>query len=93
MLVTVKLRSKKKNEINKFLSKFYDTNMDISENLTWQQIYKNPIEISDIIGAYIDNFDSYDIKMWISLDKDIYINISQENGDKVIRYLFEIFPY
>lgn len=93
MLVTVKLRSKKKNEINKFLSKFYDTNMDISENLTWQQIYKNPIEISDIIGAYIDNFDSYDIKMWISLDKDIYINISQENGDKVIRYLFERFPY
>lgn len=93
MLVTVKLRSHKKNEINKFLSKFYNTEMNIPEKLNWQQTYKNPIEISDIIGAFIDNSDSYDLKMWISLDKDIYINISDSNGDKVIRYLFERFPY
>ena len=33
MLVTVKLRSKKKNEINNFLSMFYETNMEISEDL------------------------------------------------------------
>ena len=88
MLVTVKLRSHKKNEINKFLSKFYNTEMNIPEKLNWQQTYKNPIEISDIIGAFIDNSDSYELKMWISLAKDIYINISDSNGDKVIRYLF-----
>lgn len=93
MVVTVKLRSKKKNELNKFLSKFYNTNMDIEENLTWQQNYKNPIEISDIIGAYIDNSDKYNIKMWICIDKNVYININDSNGNDVIKYLFERFPY
>ena len=93
MLVSVKLRSKKKNEINKFLSKFYNTDMNIFDDLTWKQIYTNPIELSDLIGAFIDNSDFFDIKMWISLDKNIYINVTDENGDKIIRYLFERFPY
>ena len=93
MLVTVKLRSKKKKEINNFLSNFYETNMEIPEDLTWQQEYKNPIEASDIIGAFIDNIDSYDLKMWLCLDKDVYINITSQNGNDVIKYLFERFPY
>ena len=93
MLVTVKLRSKKRNEINKFLSKFYNTNLDISDTLAWKKDYNNPIEISDIIGIFIDNFGYFDIKMWICLDKNIYINITDSNGNEVIKYLFERFPY
>ncbi len=93
MFVTVKLRSKRKNEINDFLSKFYNTNMNIPDSLTWQQQYKNPIEISDIIGAFIDNFGSFDIKMWVCLDKNVFIKIDDSNGNDVIRYLFERFPY
>ncbi len=93
MLVTLKLRSKKRNEINKFLSSFYNTNMEISENLIWTKEYQNPIEASEIIGVYIDNIDSYNIKMWLCLDKNIYINITDSNGDDIIKYLFERFPY
>lgn len=93
MLVTLKLKSKKRNEINKFLSSFYNTNMDISENLIWTKEYQNPIEVSEIIGVYIDNIDSYNLKMWLCLDKNIYINITDSNGDDIIKYLFERFPY
>ena len=93
MLVTLKLKSKKKNEINKFLSKFYNTNMDIPEDLSWQQEYKNPIEVSDIIGAFIDNIDLFNFRMWLCLDKDVFINITSRNGNEVIKYLFERFPY
>ena len=93
MLVTVKLRSTKKNEINNFLSMFFETNMGISEDLNWQHEYKNPVEASDIIGAYIDNYDSFNFKMWLCLDKDVYINITHTNGNDVIKYLFERFPY
>ena len=93
MLVSVKLRSRKKNELNKFLSSFYNTDMDIPDELTWQKKYKNPIELSDIIGAYIDNYDTYDLKMWICLDKDTYICVSNMNGNDIIKYLFERFPY
>ena len=92
-MVTVKLRSKKTNEINKFLSSFYNTNMNIPENLTWQKEYKNPIEVSDIIGAFIDNADVYKIKMWICLDTNVYINVTDNNGNSIIKYLFERFPY
>ena len=93
MLVTVKLTSTQKGEINKFLSKFYATNLNISEELKWTKEYKNPIEISDIIGAYVDNLDSFNIHMWINLDKDIFIKITDSNANDVIKYLFERYPY
>ena len=67
--------------------------MNISESSTWQQEYRNPIEVSDIIGVFIDNYESFDLKMWLCLDKDVYINITNSNGNKVIKYLFERFPY
>ena len=93
MLVTVKLTTTQKGEINRFLSKFYTTNLNISEELKWTKEYKNPIEISDIIGAYVDNLDSFNINMWINLDKDIFIKISDSNANDVIKYLFERYPY
>ena len=93
VLVTLKLRSKKRNEINKFLSSFYNTNMEISEKMIWTKEYQNPVEVSEIIGVYIDNIDSYDFRMWLCLDKNIYIHITESNGNEVIKYLFERFPY
>ena len=93
MLVTLTLKSKKKNEINKFLSMFYETNFDIPDELTWKKEYKNPIEVSDIIGAFIDNIDLFNFRMWLCLDKDVFINITSQNGNEVIKYLFERFPY
>ena len=93
MLVTISLRSKKGNEINKFLSSFYETDMRISQDLLWKKEYKNPIEASDIIGAFVDNIDSYDLKMWLCLDKNVYIHVTEHNGNDVIKYLFERFPY
>ena len=93
MLAKVRLQSKKKGELNKFLSIFYDTNLEIEAENKWLKEYKNPVEITDLIGVFIDNINKYDIKMWINLDKDIYIKISEQNADTVIKYLFERYPY
>ena len=93
MIAKVKFQSNKKGELNRFLSEFYDTNLDIQDQVYWEKEYKNPIEISDIIGAYIDNIENFDIKLWICLDKDVYININENNADNVIKYLFERYPY
>lgn len=93
MLVTVRLQSNKKGELNTFLSKYYDTNLEIENDLKWSNEYKNPIEITDLIGAFIDNCDKFYIKMWISLDKDIFIKITEQNADNIIKYLFERYPY
>ena len=93
MYVTVNLYSENKGELNNFLSRFYNTNLDIVDDLKWEKKYANPIELAEIVGVFIDNFDEFNIKMWISLDKDVFININEKNGDSIIRYLYERFPY
>ena len=37
MYVTVNLYSQRQGELNNFLSKFYDTNLEIYENLNWEK--------------------------------------------------------
>lgn len=93
MATVIKIHSKKRGEINKFLSKFYNTNLEIEKKLKWEKEYKNPIEMAELIGTFADNIDEFDIKMWVSLDKDIFINISDKNANNIIKYLFERYPY
>lgn len=94
MSVVVSLYSNKSNEINRFLNsynkEFINNKKDILE---WKKDFKNPIEIADIIGVFIDNNESFDINMWISLDRDFFINVTDSNVNKIIRYLFERYPY
>ena len=93
MYVTVNLYSQKKGELNKFLSKFYNTNLEIYQELTWKKEYSNPIELAEIIGVFLDNMEDYLIHMWVCLDKNVYININEQNGNEIIKYLYERFPY
>ena len=93
MYVTVNLYSQKEGELNKFLSKFYNTNLEIYESFSWEKEYTNPIELAEIIGVFLDNMEDYLIHMWICLDKNVYININEQNGNEVIKYLYERFPY
>lgn len=93
MSVIVDLYSETNNEIKTFLDKFYESETHIDNNLKWEIIYNNPTESSDIISAFIDNEENFKINMWISLDKDFFINVTSNNADKIIRYLFERYPY
>ena len=93
MYVTVNLYSQKEGELNKFLSKFYNTNLEIYEDFSWEKQYTNPIELAEIVGVFIDNIEDYLIHMWICLDKNVYININEQNGNEVIKYLYERFTY
>lgn len=61
--------------------------------MLWQKEFENPIEIADMIGVLMDNKEDYQINMWISLDKDLLINITPNNANEVIRYLYERYPY
>ena len=94
----VKLYSDKENEIYNFLKKFYGDSSAILKSvkestLEWKKDYPNPIEMADIIGIYSENNDKFKLNMWISLDKDVLVNITPFNCDEIIRYLYERFPY
>ena len=93
MNATVNLFSEKKGELNRFLSNFYNTNLNIENKLNWEKKYANPIELAEIIGIFIDNIENYFISMWISLDKNTYIKVTDINADNIIKYLFERYPY
>ena len=92
MSIVVNLYSKNDNQIARFLKSFNKESVEYNI-LEWEKEYKNPIEIADIIGVFIDNNENYDINMWISLDKDFFINVTDNNADQIIRYLFERYPY
>ena len=93
MNVSVNLYSTKENEIGKFLNKFYDDKEKIVENKTWYKEYQNPVEMADIIGVFIDNNEKFQINMWVCLDEGFLLNVTEYNADKIIRYLFERYPY
>ena len=93
MQATVNLYSNQKGELNNFLSRFYNTNLEIYDNLKWEKKYANPLELAEIIGTFIDNINDYNIAMWISLDKNVFISISENNANDIIRYLYERYPY
>lgn len=93
MGVIVSLYSSKKGEINNFLSKFYEKNLNINDSLKWEQTFVNPIDSVNIIGTFIDNKENFDINMWVSLDTGFFINVTDFNSDKIIRYLYERYPY
>ena len=93
MKASINLYSTENGEIQRFLSSFYNKKIELENDLKWNTEFENPIEMNDMIGTFIENNDKYKINMWISLDKGIYINVTDHNADKIIRYIYERFPY
>lgn len=93
MSVTVSLYSTENGEIARFLHDFYEKNIEIKNGLEWEEEFKNPTQSTSIIGAFIDNNEKFKINMWVSLDTGFYINVTDFNADKIIRYLYERYPY
>lgn len=92
----VSLYSISPGELERFLENFFETkNFDktIFSDKHWEKTYPNPVEIVDIIGAYIENINEYNISMWISIDSGVFIKVTEDNADELIRYLYERFPY
>ena len=93
MNATINLYSTQNGEIERFLKSFYNKKIELNNNLKWNKYFDNPIEMSDMIGTFIENNEKFKINMWISLDKGIYIYVTDHNADKIIRYIYERFPY
>ncbi len=93
----IQLFSNKEGEIERFLRQFYShTNSSFSissSQLEWEQAFENPIEMAEMIGVFMDNLEDFQINMWICLDENMLINVTKNNVDDLIRYLYERFPY
>ena len=92
METSINLFSEIKGELNKFLSSFFNKDMKIIDNLSWQKKYKNPVEMTELIGVFVDNHLDYSINFWVCLDNNVYIKVSEQNANALIKYIFERYP-
>lgn len=94
-MYTVTLYTTIEGEINRFLGEYKkeEDTLPLEQDLKWSYQYENPTQIADIIGNYIDNNEKYHFTMWISLDPGLQIQVTDNNADSIIRYLYERFPY
>ena len=92
MEYTIFLYSMQKTEIEKFLSSYFNHEIVLDKN-EWQTFYKNPVEMAEIIGVFIDNIEKFKMNMWMSIDKGFKVNITNNNANQIIKYLYERFPY
>ena len=92
MKPTVKIYSETKGEIEKFLSLYYGKNFSLENPLFWKIEFETPYEIADLIGVFIDNKEKINANMWISLDKDLFICVNDNNSNKLIKYIYERYP-
>ena len=95
MKTFIKLFTNKTGEISRFLKHFYSSKETFANDsvLEWEKTFENPIEMAEMIGVFIDNIDDYKINMWVCLDENMLINVTKNNVDDLIRYLYERFPY
>ena len=93
MKAKVILFSYKDGEINNFLNKFYSHEITHDNFSSWQKEFSNPVEITDFIAAFADNSTHFDMTMWVTLDEDVFMKISSNNSNAIIKYLFERYPY
>lgn len=89
---SVNLFSESKEDLEKFLKSFYKSDKELSEDLTYEEKYENPVDMIELISTIIDNNDRFHIGTWITIDKNIFINITENNLDRVVKYLIERYP-
>ena len=68
------------------------SSINIFSEINWHKSYKNPVEMTDLIGVFIDNHENFKISLWVCLDHDVYIRVSDKNADKLIRYIYQRYP-
>ena len=98
MKTFVRLYSNTQGEIKKFLTQFYFTTDEIlnsveDNTLDLEIVFENPVEMADIVGTFIENKDDFQINLWLCIDEDVLINVTSNNVDEIIKYLYERFPY
>lgn len=93
MKPTINLFSEKTGEIQKFLEAYYSEALELKSDLFYKKEFESPIDMIDFISCFIDNNDKFELNIWISIDKDVYICVTDNNIDTLIKYFYERYPY
>ena len=87
-MYSANLFTENKSTLKDFLNKFYGKQINLENNFNFEKEFENPVDMVELISTLVDNNEKYDIGIWITIDKNLYINITEHNLDKVIKYIF-----
>lgn len=87
------LFTENESDLKEFLNKFYENTINLEDKLSYKKEYENPIDMIELMSTLIDNNEKFNIGIWITFDSNVYINVTEINLNKIIRYLFERYPY
>ncbi len=93
MKPSINLFSEKYGEIKKFLDLYYSKNFNLNNDFSYKKDFESPIEMIDFLCCFIDNNDKFEINLWITIDKNVYICVTDQNLDYLIKYFYERYPY
>jgi len=92
MSVTISLWSTKQGEIKRFLSSYYQKNIQGEEySRRWIGDFINPLDSVDMISALMDNIENYKVAMYIHMENGFLHKITEKNYDDVIKGLIGIY--
>ena len=88
----LKIYSENKKDLEIFLSKFYEKDYILENKEFYELDFENPINMLDILTCYTENSEKFNLNLWISLDKNVFILITEENINEIIKYIYERYP-
>lgn len=93
MKSSINLFSEKSGEIKKFLELYYAKKINLQNSLIYKEEFDTPINMIDFMSCFIDNNNKFEATLWISIDKDVYIYVTENNLNSLIKYFYERYPY
>ncbi len=92
MSVTLSLWSTKQGEIRRFLHSFYQKDYIKEQNSRrWVESFFNPLDSIDMISALMDNYECFDVTLYIHMENGYLHKITVKNYDDVIKGLVGIY--
>ncbi len=92
MSVTLSIWSTKQGEIRRFLHSFYQKDLKNEEfSRRWVGNFYNPMDSIDMISALMDNFENYQVTLYIHMENGYLHKITESNYDDVIKGLIGIY--
>lgn len=86
--VSVSLITNKENELNNFLSSYYEKEMHVATKaFKWCTFYQSPLECLDIVTAAVDNNDKYNVQVLVQLP-ELEAVINENNVNAFVKYIY-----
>ena len=46
----------------------------------------------ELVSCFMDNKDKFKINLWISFDEGVFVNVTDNNLENIIKYIYARFP-